>query len=222
VRQPIRGVRIQSQAIQSEVLVVRRSIELLLIILTLSALAVLPMACSSENHSEQASGTEHHEGADMAEQHAEAGADAGMTEEQRLNKTDPHGTYGAGLKLHETMDLSAVLEAPETYEGKTVQVSGVVNEVCPRRGCWIELADAKTSETMRVKVTDGEIVFPLSAKNETAVVEGVVERIEMTEDEYRNWKQHMAEEQGEEFDPASVTGPATIWRIRGEGARIGS
>ena len=139
----------------------RRSITLLLIALALVGLGLLPIACSSENHSEQASGAGHHEGGDMAEHHAAAEAD--MTEEQRLNKADPRGTYGAGLNLHESMDLSTILADPATYEGKTVQVSGVVHEVCPRRGCWIELADAKTSETMRVKVTDGEIVFPLSA-----------------------------------------------------------
>jgi hypothetical protein len=199
---------------------------LLLTVLTLSALALLPVACSNGNHSEEQAAGTHAESTEMAEHHgdmaqAESDADASMSEEERLHKSDPHGTYGSGLTLHETMNLSAVLEDPASYEGKKVQVSGVVDEVCPRRGCWIQLADAKTSETMRVKVTDGEIVFPLSAKDETAVVEGIVERIEMTEEENRNWQQHLADEAGKEFDPASVTGPATIWRIRGEGAKIG-
>ena len=32
--------------------------------------------------------------------------------------------------------------------------------------------------------------------------------------------QHMAEERGETFDPASVTGPTTIYRIDGTGAVV--
>jgi hypothetical protein len=82
----------------------------------------------------------------------------------------------------------------------------------------MEIADGDA--VLRVKVTDGEIVLPLSAKGHRAVAEGVVEKIEMTEEQHKAWKQHDAEERGVPFDPTAVSGPYTMWRLVGLGARI--
>lgn len=139
-------------------------------------------------------------------------------EQSALHRADPRGTYGAGIVLQRSTSLDDLLAAPETYEGKIVQVAGTVREVCPRRGCWMEVASGDAN--LRVKVTDGEIVFPLSAKNTQVVVEGVIERIELTEEEHRAWKEHEAEERGVPFDSTSVSGPLTRWQLAGLGARI--
>jgi hypothetical protein len=139
-------------------------------------------------------------------------------EQALLHKEDPQGTYGAGIVLKQATTIEAILAAPSEYEGKIVQVAGTVSEVCPRRGCWIDLAEG--DEVMRVKVNDGEIVFPLSAKGNQAVVEGVVEKIDLDAEQAKAWKEHEAQELGVAFDPESVTGPMTIWRIAGLGARI--
>jgi hypothetical protein len=141
-------------------------------------------------------------------------------EQALLHRSDPSGTYGTGIHGTETSTIPAILQDPATYEGKTVHVSGEVTEVCPRRGCWIDIADPETGETIRVKVTDGDIVFPLSAQGSKIEVEGTVQRLELDEAQAKNWKQHEAEERGEEFDPASVEGPMVIWRIMGTGAEI--
>jgi len=146
-----------------------------------------------------------------------AGA-AASEEEAALHKADPAGNYGAGIVLQQATSLAEILAAPAQYEGRIVQVAGTVSAVCAHRGCWLELAAGDA--TMRVKVTDGEIVFPLSAKGHRAVVEGVVEKIEMTEEQHRAWKQHDAEERGVACDPAAVSGPYTLWRLAGLGARI--
>jgi len=151
------------------------------------------------------------------EETAEETADI-SPEQVALQKPDPRGTYGAGLVLKETTALQTILAQPEDYENRIVQVHATVDAVCPRRGCWIDIADA--GATVRVKVTDGDIVFPLSAKGHKAVVEGIVERIVMTEEEHRAWKEHEAEELGVSFDPATVSGPMTTWRLQGIGARI--
>jgi hypothetical protein len=140
-------------------------------------------------------------------------------EQVALQKSDPRGTYGAGILLKAGVALGEILADPESYESRIVQVRGTVDAVCPRRGCWIDLADSDGA-SVRVKVTDGEIVFPLSAKGHEVLVEGAVERIELTEEQHRAWKAHEAEELGVAFDPASVNGPTTMWRIQGFGARI--
>jgi hypothetical protein len=128
--------------------------------------------------------------------------------------------YGEALVPTEPVSIAAIHEDPESFEGKTVRVEGTVTEVCPMRGCWVELAGVEDGSTIRVKVDDGVIVFPLSAKGKSARVEGTVEKITMTEDEARSWFRHEAAELGRTFDPESVTGPQTIWRIKGRGAEI--
>jgi hypothetical protein len=71
-----------------------------------------------------------------------------------------------------------------------------------------------------VKVEDGVIVFPMSARGHRAVVEGVVEEVSLTLEEAIEQAKHHAEEQGLEFDPESVTGPTTYYQLRGIGAVI--
>jgi len=154
-----------------------------------------------------------------AAQAAQAQTGDANPEQAALQKPDPRGTYGAGVLLEESTTLQAILAQPESYENRIVQVQATVDAVCPRRGCWIDVSDA-TGTSVRVKVTDGDIVFPSSAKGHQAVIEGIVERIEMTEEQHRAWKEHDAEERGVPFDPTTVDGPMTTWRLQGLGARI--
>jgi hypothetical protein len=60
-------------------------------------------------------------------------------------------------------------------------VEGVVTAVCEHMGCWMTLAAAgATGEkpaTLRLKVEDGVIVFPVSSRGKTAIAEGVVEAV---------------------------------------------
>ena len=44
--------------------------------------------------------------------------------------------------------------------------------------------------------------------------------LKLTQEEALSAAQHKAEEQGTKFDPASVTGPVTKYRIRGIGVQI--
>lgn len=129
-------------------------------------------------------------------------------------------TFGQGLSLSEETAISSIIDNPATYVGRQVKVSGLVIDVCSRRGCWIYLAGDRAYEKIRIKVTDGEIVFPMEARGKTAVVEGIVESMDLTREEVIARRKHHAEETGEAFDPASVTSGETVLRIRGLGAEI--
>lgn len=133
-------------------------------------------------------------------------------------------TYGAGVKLAETTSIAKILADPDAYVGKAVRIEGRVLEVCPMKGCWMELSEdpeGKGPARLRVKVDDDVIVFPVTAEGKLAVAEGVVEAIPMTREQYTGWLAHLAEERGETFDPATVgEGPFRILQIRGTGARI--
>jgi hypothetical protein len=75
-------------------------------------------------------------------------------------------------------------------------------------------------EKIQIKVDDGVIVFPLTARGKTARVEGTVEKVELTYEEALAQARERAEEHGEAFDPSTVTGPQTLYRIRGHGAVV--
>lgn len=129
-------------------------------------------------------------------------------------------TFGKQITLQEVTPVSQILASPEKFVNKKVLIKGMVVEVCAKRGCWMDIASDKAFEKIQVKVLDGQIVFPLSARGKEALVEGVVEALEYSKEEAVEWLEHKAEEKGEAFDPKSVTGSMTIYRIKAQGAMI--
>jgi Domain of unknown function (DUF4920) len=129
--------------------------------------------------------------------------------------------YGGGVKVAEPTPIGKILADPDAYVGKTVRIEGKVLDVCPMKGCWMELAGEDGKESLKVKVDDGVIVFPVDSKGKLAVAEGTVEAIPMTKEQYVGWLEHLAEERGEKFDATSVgDGPFRILQLKGTGARI--
>ena len=136
------------------------------------------------------------------------------------SKTPVGEKYGKDLTLKEPVKISTVMENIPQYVGKTVLVEGQIVDVCSKRGCWMELASDQEFQKIKIKVEDGEIIFPVTAKGKTATVEGIVESIELSQENALKYYQHQSEEKGTTFDPATVTGPVTIYQIKGVGAVI--
>jgi gamma-glutamylcyclotransferase (GGCT)/AIG2-like uncharacterized protein YtfP len=136
-----------------------------------------------------------------------------------LAQTD-EANLGAEITLAEKTKISDILADPEAYLDQTVLVEGEILDVCPMMGCWMELKSDVGEGMIKVKVKDGEIVFPVEAKGSNALVEGKVYKIELTQEKAIEHFEHVAEEKGEEFDPTTITGPMTIYQIKGLGAEI--
>ncbi|MGE5189973.1 MAG: DUF4920 domain-containing protein [Gemmatimonadota bacterium] len=83
--------------------------------------------------------------------------------------------FGGGVTLERSSSVSDILAEPGAWVGRTVKVTGRVVDVCPHRGCWMDLAGERPGQAIRVKVEDGVIVFPASAKGRRATVQGAVE-----------------------------------------------
>lgn len=134
----------------------------------------------------------------------------------------PGGTkkYGKALTVKEITKVSDILAHPENFDGKKVRVEGAVVDVCSMRGCWIKIAGDKESESIRFKVDDGVIVFPMESKGKNASAEGVVSVKTSSVEEQIKEGEHMAKEEGKSFDPSSVKGLKTTIQIKGEGAVI--
>jgi hypothetical protein len=128
--------------------------------------------------------------------------------------------YGKPLTLTETTKVSDIYAAPDAFNGKRVKVQGPIVDVCSERGCWIAIGSDKEFQTIRFKVDDGVIVFPMDAKGLTAVVEGVIAVTTLSEKDQIEQGEHMAKEKKVPFDPKTVKGPKTSIMIKGEGAEV--
>ena len=128
--------------------------------------------------------------------------------------------YGAGVSLPETVKVSDLMGRVDELAGKRVRVEGMVLDVCPRRGCWFEMASDKAGQQLRFKVRDGVMVFPMSAKGKYAVAEGVVRKIPLTLEQTKGVLAHEAAEYGKPYDASKVTDPITLVRLDGVGAVI--
>ena len=128
-------------------------------------------------------------------------------------------TYGAPIKQETPMvAIADLMKNPESYLDKVVKVRGEVKEVCPMKGCWLDLAE--NGQKMRVKVKDGEIVFDKKLIGQSVIAEGTVYKFELSHEQAVSYYRHLAEEKGEAFDPESIKGPATIYQIGGIGVAL--
>lgn len=128
--------------------------------------------------------------------------------------------YGGGVTVLPVTLVSELLSKPDAYVGKTVKIKGLVADVCTARGCWLEIAGDRPYELVRVKVEDGVIVFPASARGRQAAVQGMVEVLRMCPDEALRFRKEEALKKGVPFDRASITGKEAALAIRATGAVI--
>ena len=127
---------------------------------------------------------------------------------------------GKPLSLKTQTPIGDISAKPADYVGKTIQVKGKITEVCQSMGCWMMLVDPDTKASVKIKVKDGEIVFPKDSVGKIAVAEGKLAKIEMTKEQALAQAKHEAEENQKKFDPSKITGPVTTYQIQGTGAVI--
>lgn len=91
---------------------------------------------------------------------------------------------GTGVALENATSITMLAAKPGDYVGKTVRVDGVATAVCTHMGCWMAVApqDDPKGPTVRLKVDDGVIVFPVTAKGKRVSAEGVFEAVGRTAD----------------------------------------
>ena len=145
------------------------------------------------------------------------------SESRMLNKKNPEGQYGEVISVEQSTSIDRIYLNPEKYIGSNLVVEGTISEVCPLRGCWIVLDNKESALSVRVKVTDGVIVFPLSSIGYEARVEGIFSKLEFTDKEARSWKVHLEKEKGNFVSPDSITitdKDLVEYRVIGKGAQI--
>lgn len=109
-------------------------------------------------------------------------------------------------------DIRKVAAAPEQFLGKTITLQSQIVSVCQKKGCWMQLAVTSDS-TLKIKVRDGDMVFPVSARGKQALAMGQLVKIEQDLASSREQLAAEAKAQGKKFDPATVTKPLISWQL---------
>ncbi|RUO35975.1 hypothetical protein CWE13_10560 [Aliidiomarina shirensis] len=87
--------------------------------------------------------------------------------------------FGDEVPDTEVTNLETFFENPNSYIGKTILVEGVITNSCENMGCWMTLKTSSDHELFRIKVNDGEMVFPIEARGRTAWAYGSIETVEV-------------------------------------------
>jgi len=130
--------------------------------------------------------------------------------------------FGETIALKKSLKITKILANPGDYLNKVIRVEGTIVGVCAHMGCWMEIAGDKPFTKIRVKVKDGDMVFPLTAKGNHAVIEGELVALDMSQEQAAMMKKAECEEKGEHFDPGSVTEGITVYQINPRGVVIQS
>lgn len=89
-------------------------------------------------------------------------------------QADTATTFGDAVNKQQVTAVASILAKPAAYLEQQVTVVGEVTGVCTKQQCWMTLATAENEPRFRIKVRDGNMVFPLSAKGKTAYATGIV------------------------------------------------
>ena len=79
---------------------------------------------------------------------------------------------GAALGESPVVKLADVLREPKKYAGKRVIVEGVVERVCEKQACWMEIAPEKGARGVRVQFGDHAFFVPFNSAGLKARTEG--------------------------------------------------
>ena len=146
-----------------------------------------------------------------------------LSEYERLNKDNPNGNYGSLINISNISSIDELINSSNEYLNTEVLISGTITEVCPMRGCWIKVKNKNSNNDIRVKVTDGQIVFPISGKGKSVDVQGIFSKLNFTEEQAKKWKVHLAEEKGIQLSLDDVEVKESDlyeYRIIGKSAKI--
>lgn len=113
-------------------------------------------------------------------------------------KVDGGTHFGGEFAISESKPLGTVLGGATDGQELTVRVSGQIDKVCQKMGCWMVVKDGDVEA--RIVMKDHAFTVPVDSKGKPAQVEGVLKVRVYSEAQAK----HLAEDGGE--DPSKVQG----------------
>jgi len=106
------------------------------------------------------------------------------------------GHFGAPFQLADAVPLGKAIETGGAEA--PVKVSGTVEAVCQKKGCWMVVKDG--AESARVLMKDHGFAVPMDSRGKSVVVEGTLSSREFDEAQVK----HLEADRG--GDPSKVSG----------------
>ena len=78
------------------------------------------------------------------------------SEQKLLNKSNPSGLYGNMSKTDKVHGVDELIHNKDDYINSIVKVTGVIEEVCPMRGCWLQVVGVDNNNK---KIRKMKIIF---------------------------------------------------------------
>lgn len=128
--------------------------------------------------------------------------------------------FGTAVDLAALTPVSRIVAAPDQYLDKQVTVQGRIHSVCSNKGCWMQLESDQASQQFKIKVRDGDMVFPVSARGKTAFATGKLHKTVLDLESSREHLADIAQRQQKNFDPSSVTQPLVLLQLVPTGVEI--
>ena len=123
------------------------------------------------------------------------------TESPRVGWSAYGDPIASGNRLLTTKSFMMVAEEPAAFDGNNILITGTIDEVCPKKGCWMILKSG--DESMRVSFRDYGFFVPLDAAGKNVVIDGTFQIETVPADEAR----HYLEDAGKMEEAAAITGP---------------
>ena len=111
--------------------------------------------------------------------------------------------YGDSIKDGNIIELSAISTAMKDQSKMDMKISGTVNEVCAKKGCWM-IMKLSNGDEMRVTFKDYKIFVPKDLTGKKVVLDGFAYADTTSVDDLR----HYAEDGGKsKAEIAKITSP---------------
>lgn len=122
--------------------------------------------------------------------------------------------FGAEVTVEKvTTSEELMSQLAETDTVKDIVVSGIINSVCKKKGCWMKL-DIGLEKEIFVKFLDYEFFMPKDADGSTAIIQGNAYSETISVEDL----QHYAEDDGKtEEEIAAITEPETKYSFMASG-----
>ena len=157
------------------------------------------------------------EQAAQSEEKAEAEAEkkSGLPDDLKAGQT---GTYGAEFSVEgEPITLASAMQKAADSEGP-YKISGQVEKVCKKKGCWFTFTGEGVDQPVRVKMQDYSFFVPRNSDGGEAVVEGTLKKRVVPQKE----AQHYADDEvaGTDKKAKKVQGDQVRWEMMITAAKI--
>ena len=97
------------------------------------------------------------------------GCSKNQSEIDLLNKVDPVGFYGNHPPKGLIYSVDELLSSSKDKLGSDILVTGIITEVCPMRGCWLQVKDDNSDSSIELRSQMVRLYFHYQQKGETSL-----------------------------------------------------